>query len=182
MAASLSQSLSAWTNFYVVVGASAGTLIGVQFVVIALIASTRARANMESVNAFGTPNVVNFCGALLVSALMSAPWPSLLCVSVVLGVYGICALGYALVVVRRARRQTVYKPVLEDWIWYAVFPCSIYAAISAAAIGLARFTTVSLFVVAFATLFLLIVGIHNAWDSVTHIVVTALPGDTKKSE
>jgi hypothetical protein len=182
MTGSLNQSLSTWTNFYVVVGASAGTLIGVQFVVIALIASTRTRANMESVNAFGTPTVVHFCGAMAISALMSAPWPSPLFVSVVLGVYGICALGYGFIVVRRANRQTVYKPVLEDWIWYSIFPCSTYAAITAAALVLPRFTTASLFVVAGATLFLLIVGIHNAWDSVTHIVLTGVSDDVKKSE
>ncbi len=87
-----------------------------------------------------------------------------------------------MVVVRRARRQTVYKPLLEDWIWYAIFPCGIYTALFVAAAGLARFTATSLFVVAGATFLLLIVGIHNAWDSVTHIVVTGAPDEAKKPE
>ena len=174
--------LSLWQNFYVIIGAAAATLVGVQFVVIALIASLRTRADMESVNAFGTPTVVHFCGALAISALMSAPWPSLWHVSVAQALYGAGALGYGLIVVRRAFRQTVYRPVLEDWVWYAMFPCSAYAAITLAALVLIRFATASLFVTAAATLFLLLVGIHNAWDSVTHIVVSGLREHTKKPE
>jgi hypothetical protein len=67
-----------WQNFYVIVGSSGAALIGVQFVVIALIANMRVRTTAESINAFGTPNVVHFGGALVVSAIMCAPWPALI--------------------------------------------------------------------------------------------------------
>jgi hypothetical protein len=40
------------------------------------------------VGAFGTPTVVHLAGALLVSAIMSAPWSSLVPLSVVLGMSG----------------------------------------------------------------------------------------------
>ena len=56
--------LSAWQNFYVIVGPSGAALIGVQFVVIALIANTRKCADGESIDAFGTLTVVHFGGAL----------------------------------------------------------------------------------------------------------------------
>ncbi|MGE5177945.1 MAG: hypothetical protein ACM3PF_02505 [Bacteroidota bacterium] len=58
--------LNGWENFYVVVGSSAGALIGLQFVVITLIAE-RTRASMQQVAAFGSPTVVHFCAALLLS-------------------------------------------------------------------------------------------------------------------
>ena len=62
--------LLAWQNFYVIVGSSAGALIGVPFVVIALIAGSRRRADTDAIHAFGTPTVVHFTGALTVSAMM----------------------------------------------------------------------------------------------------------------
>src|SRR4051794_20195244 len=111
--------VSAWQNFYVIVGSSGGALIGIQFVVIALIASTRKHADPESIGAFGTPTVAHFGAALTVSAIMSAPWPSLLAASVALAACGVGGLAYATVVVRRARRQRGYRPVAEDWLWYA---------------------------------------------------------------
>jgi len=39
--------LAAWANFYVIVGSAAAALIGVQFVVIALIANLRRRTTFE---------------------------------------------------------------------------------------------------------------------------------------
>jgi hypothetical protein len=43
---------SAWENFYVIVGSSGAALIGMQFVVIALIANRRALASAEAIHAF----------------------------------------------------------------------------------------------------------------------------------
>ena len=101
---------------------------------------------------------------------MSAPWPSLFPATVALVTCGFGGLAYSVVVIRRARRQTGYRPVWEDWLWYATLPCSAYVALSLAAVFLAA-TTHAPFVVGAAALGLLFIGIHNAWDSVTHIVV-----------
>src|SRR4051812_30014571 len=81
--------LAKWESFYVIVGSSGAALIGVQFVVVALIANMPMRATAESVGAFATPTVVHLCGALLVSAIMSAPWPSLFPASVALAMCGL---------------------------------------------------------------------------------------------
>ena len=56
--------------------------------------------------------------------------------------------------------------------WYAVLPGSAYAALVAAALLLSARTEGAALVGA-AALGLLLVGIHNAWDTVTHIVMTA---------
>src|SRR5262245_12029973 len=125
--------LSAWESFYVIVGSSAGALIGLQFVVITLIAGSRHRRNVEAVNAFGTPTVVHLTGALVVSALMSAPWASLAVLSVVLGLYALGGLVYGAIVVRRAQRQTDYQPVREDWVWYVILPFVGYIVLAGAA-------------------------------------------------
>jgi hypothetical protein len=165
--------LSTWESFYVIVGSSGGALIGLQFVVITLLESRRRLADSESVGAFGTPTVVHFAAALLVAAIMSAPWPSLFSPSIALTCCGIGGLVYCGFVIRRARRQTTYEPVFEDWLWYSMLPCAAYAALAlSATIFLHRDAQTALFVVGGSALGLLLIGIHNAWDSITHIVVS----------
>jgi hypothetical protein len=162
--------LAAWESFYVIVGTSGGALIGIQFVVITLIASIRRRTNLDTVDAFATPTVVHFAAALVISAFMSAPWHSLAVPSLGLIACGFFGLVYGGLIIRRAFRQTEYKPVLEDWIWYQIAPFVLYAAIMLGALFLPGGSEYSAFVIATAVLSLLLVGIHNAWDTVTHIV------------
>ena len=167
--------LTAWENFYVIVGSSAAALTGLQFVVIALVAESRAASSHREIAAFGTPTIIHFCAVLLISAILSAPWRALSNAALALGICGAAGVAYAVIVIRRAlsiaRRQTGYKPVLEDWLWHAVFPLIAYAALLAAAILLSRDPAPSLFVVAAAGLLLLFTGIHNAWDTVTYIAI-----------
>jgi hypothetical protein len=62
--------------------------------VVALIANLRMRTTAESISAFGTPTVVHFGGTVLVSAIMSAPWPSLVPPSIALALCRVGGLGY----------------------------------------------------------------------------------------
>ena len=165
--------LAAWQSFYVIVGSSAGALIGLQFVVITLIADKRHFATADGLSAFGTPTVVHFAGAVIVSAIMSAPWISLGSLSLVIGACGIGGLVYCAVVIRRARSQTDYQPVWQDWLWYTALPCGCHAALTMAAAVLRDRPRPTLFVIAAVTLTFLVIGIHNAWDTITHIVLTA---------
>jgi hypothetical protein len=174
--------LASWESFYVIVGSSGAALIGLQFVVITLIAGMRKRTTVDTINAFGTPTVVHFAGALLVSAMMSAPWPSLIPTSVALVLCGLGGLAYGQIVIRRGRRQTGYKPVREDWLWYAVLPSSIYAVLTLAALFLSSATRLALFVIGAAALGLLFMGIRNAWDTVVHMVVADSQDDSTKAE
>ena len=116
--------LAQWQNFYVIAGSSAGALTGLQFVVMALINDSELQSGMQEVRAFGTPTVVHFCAALLISAIASAPWQTLSAAAITLGVCGAAGMIYALSVIRHAIRQTGYKPDAEDWFWYAGLPCS----------------------------------------------------------
>ena len=61
--------LAGWENFYVIVGSSAGALIGLQFVVMTLIAQIPIMRDLEGgSSAFATPNVVHLGAVLLLSA------------------------------------------------------------------------------------------------------------------
>src|SRR5437667_9070276 len=115
----MTEPLSPWESFYVIVGSSAGALTGLQFVVIALIAEAQAAASMLEIRAFGTPTVVHFCAVLLISAIVSAPWPALSSAGLGLCACGAAGVVYTIMVIRHARRQTGYTPDIEDWIWYA---------------------------------------------------------------
>ena len=159
---------AAWESFYVIIGSSAAALTGLQFVVIALGAESRAARGPE-VNAFGTPTVVHFCAVLLVSATLSMPWHAIANGGLALGTCGVAGLVYTLIVVRRVRGQTAYTPVLEDWVWHVILPIAAYATLLLAALGLELNPPRSLFVIAATALLLLFVGIHNAWDAVTYI-------------
>src|SRR5215831_4240300 len=129
-----------WNSFYVIVGSSAGALIGLQFVVLTLIAQ-RPRLRMEEAGAaFATPSVVHFAVALLLSAIMSAPWHSLSSVALSWGLVGLGGLVYALIVARRMRVQTLYTPVFEDWFFHTLLPLAAYGALVASAF-LSRFNT-----------------------------------------
>jgi hypothetical protein len=161
--------LVAWETFYVIIGSSAAALTGLQFVVIALVAESRAKSTSREIAAFGTPTIIHFCAVLLVSAILSAPWQALSNASIALGACGVSGVVYAFIVVRRARRQTGYKPVLEDWLWHAVFPVIAHIVLLGAAVMLPRDPSRVLFVIGAAALLLLFVGIHNAWDAVIYI-------------
>jgi hypothetical protein len=173
--------LSRWENFYVIVGSSAGALTGLQFVVITLIAEART-ASMLEVRAFGSPTVVHFCVALLISAIASAPWTSLTAAAVAFAACGVLGLVYALYVIRHARRQQGYSPDAEDWFWYIILPIVTYAVLIGGAALLNRNPSMALFLVAATSLLLLFNGIHNAWDTVTYIAVQRQENKNKQKD
>jgi uncharacterized membrane protein len=108
-----------WSSFYVIVGSSAGALIGLQFVVLTLI------------------------------------------------------------VARRLRLQSVYRRVFEDWLFHVMLPLVAYAMLVVSAGVAVSHARPSLFLVGAATLLLLFVGIHNAWDAVTYHVLSDKRGQRK---
>jgi hypothetical protein len=170
----VSSMLNEWESFYVIIGSSAAALTGLQFVVIALVADARKRSTTSEIDAFGTPTIVHFCAVLFVSAIISAPWPGMTGADLALGACGLAGVGYVVVVVRRATRQTSYRLVFEDWLWHSVLPFVAYAGLLVAAVTFARRPADSLFAIGAAALLLLFVGIHNAWDSVTYVAVERL--------
>jgi hypothetical protein len=172
--------LTDWNSFYVIVGSSAGALIGLQFVVIALISETpNARADAQAGAAFSTPSVVHFAVVLLLSAIISAPWHAIGAVGVVWGLAGISGIVYGIITARRMRLQTAYRPVFEDWLFHALLPLVAYAMLAVSAYMAQSHARPALFLVAAATLLLLFVGIHNAWDAVTYHVLVSGRGQHK---
>jgi hypothetical protein len=174
--------LSAWQNFYVIVGSASAALTGLMFVVITLIASRGEHRSGDSIGAFGTPTVVHLCAALLIAAILSAPWPALWNADLLLGICGLAGVIYIIVIFRRARRQTEYEPVLEDWTWHMIFPFIAYAGLFVAALAMSSNATPALFIVGAATILFLFIGIHNAWDTITYMTFTGVRSENERQE
>jgi hypothetical protein len=165
--------LAGWQNFYVIVGSSAGALIGLQFVVLSLISSSpAARPDAAAGGAFATPNIVHFGAVLGLSGILSAPWQWIGAAAVSWGLLGVAGVVYAILVVLRMRAQAAYRPVFEDWLFHVLLPFAAYASLSASAFAALFHLHEALFAVGAAAMLLLFVGIHNAWDAVTYHVYT----------
>ncbi len=164
--------LNGWKNFYVIVGSSASALIGLQFVVITLIAAKPIVGDAQAAGAaFGTPTIIHFSVVLLLSAIGNAPWNGLTSVSVLWGLLGLCGVVYLVVVARRMRVQSVYQPLSEDWLFHVLFPFTAYALLALSAYAVNSHARPALFLVGAAALLLLFIGIHNAWDAVTYHIL-----------
>jgi hypothetical protein len=180
--------LNSWSSFYMIVGTAAAALTGLQFVAIALVGNLRRRITSREITAFASPTVVHFCSSLFLCAALSAPWRSFLGPGITLEACGLAGTIYALIVASRTHRQTRYRPVFEDWMWHVVLPLFAYITIFAAGVMLRRITAPCLFGVGAATLLLVFIGIHNAWDNIHYLAVNELKAaepiadEIKKSE
>ena len=169
--------LAQWETFYVITGAAAAALTGLQFVVVTLINDGPADegasvdVNGDALTAFGTPTVVHFAAALLLASMISAPWRALGPLRVALLLAGGAGVVYGAITLLRARRQKAYQPVLEDWIWHITLPLVAYGGVLASGAMLERDISHALFIAGGVTLMLLFIGIHNAWDTVAYLAV-----------
>jgi len=172
--------LNAWDSFYVILGSAAGALIGLQFVVMTLIAERPQVGTGDAVSAFGTPTIVHFGCSLLISALIRVPWPDLLTGALTGGVVGVCGLIYMTITVMRMRRQDAYGPDWEDLTFHVFLPVVAYGVLTLSSLAAIGHTGEAMFGVGGATLLLLFVGIHNAWDSVAYQVFVVRRQDMEK--
>ena len=166
-----------WESFYVIVGAAAGALIGLQFVVMTLIAERPPRRAAEAGRAFATPTIVHFSAALLLSALMRVPWHSELPTALILIAIGVAGLVYGSLVAHHLKKQTAYKPDFEDWLCFGLVPILAYVLLAVSAIALVYHLRAGLLGIGGSTLLLLFIAIHNAWDSVAYLVYSNLRND-----
>lgn len=156
-----------WEVYYLIVGGAAGALIGLQFVVLTLLAERPPPDGMNANAAFSTPTIVHFTSTLVLAAVLSVPWGGLGLVAWSCVVLGLVGAAYVGAVVQRVRRQRAYRPGLEDWMFHVVIPGLAYLSLAAAGAAILLYGNVALHAIAAVGLTLLLVGIHNAWDAVS---------------
>ncbi len=87
-----------------------------------------------------------------------------------LGICGSRGVVYVVVVARRMRAQSAYRPVFEDWLFHVLLPLAAYTILAISAFAAPYDARPALFLVGAAALVLLLIGIHNAWDAFTYQV------------
>jgi len=149
----------------------------------ALVANIPSIPNQaQAGDAFATPNVVHFSMVLLLSAALSAPWRGLHAPTFLCGVLGVLGIAYSLIVTRRLRAQTAYRPVFEDWLFHALLPFAAYTTLAASAFVANSHAYEALFGVASSAMLLLFIGIHNAWDAAAyHVFVKRHKNESERS-
>ncbi len=161
--------LSAWNSFYVMMGSSAAALTGLVFIVITIIRDQQAARSEAGLSTFTTPTVFHFSCVLFTSALMSAPFGSLVPVAIVLGLVGAGGSCYVVLIAVATSKLETYRPDAEDWTWNVVLPSVAYVTLVIGAIAMHGSAARALFAPAAAVTLLIFVGIHNAWDVVTFL-------------
>ena len=163
--------LADWNNFYVMIGSASGALIGLQFVVITLIAQKpELRAAGETAAAFLTPSIMQFGVTLFVSAVALAPWLSGYIPAGLVCVAGLCGIAYTGIVGLRMRRQKFYVPNAGDWLFHIVLPLAAYTALAGSLVIAPAYPREALFWIGAAAVLLLFIGIRNAWDNIAYMV------------
>lgn len=97
-----------WDSFYVIVWSAAGALIGLQFIVLTLIAQRSLhKGAMKTGAAFATPTIVHFGVSLLLSALLRASWQKIGIFAAVLSFIGFSGVAYVGIIALRIIRESI---------------------------------------------------------------------------
>ena len=163
---------TSWHDFYVISGSSAAALTGLMFVVVSLSAGGRTRTNVQGFSVFSSPTVVHFCAAFLIAAAAAVPWRTPVAPATIFALAGLYGVAYIVRITYQVKKQTVYQPDYEDWMWFCILPLFAYVVTTVSAVYVSTGDSNALFELAGAVLLLIFIGIHNAWDVVTYIAIT----------
>lgn len=172
-----------WENFYLIVGPSAGALIGLMFVVVTLTAGRERDETERGKHLYTSPIVWHLAVVLLLSGAAVAPGVSpklfgLLTAAVAL--LGILLGVRSMVGIARGQLTGPANNLFDTW-WYGVIPATVYIGLAGAAVAVLAGSAWSADAVAVALMALLLVSIHAEWDLVTFLAAIAEP-PTKSAE
>ena len=152
--------MDGWNDFFMLAGATAGTLIGLIFVVITLGAERGIDGDEARARLFVTPILVNFTSVLIVALLTVAPISAPLR-AIVLGLVGCAGLGYVMNLALTSRRRTDTEGL--ELSWNVLLPIAAYALLATAAAAWALNASFANTIGAAACLLLLVTAIRNGW-------------------
>lgn len=150
-----------WEVFNLIVGATAGALIGFQ----GLASALAADSDDGDEPATNAATVAHFSASLALCSLSGVPWAGETAPRVLWGICGLGGMLYVRSVAQRMQDPRAFgpDPDTEDLVFHLVLPFIAYLALSIAS---AWHLETGLFFVGLCALMLLLVGIHNAYDSV----------------
>jgi hypothetical protein len=163
-----------WENFYIIVGSTAGALIGVMFVVATLSAGLDASRLTRGAQIYITPVVFNFTVVVIVSALSGVPDLRRDAVGAILGLCAALGSAYSAMTMLRVLRVKVQDaPHWSDKWCYGILPFMAYLGLIAAACAVWLAPMSAAKAIGSDVVVLLLIGIRNAWDLATFLVSLA---------
>jgi hypothetical protein len=152
-----------WQSFYILIGTSAATLVGLMFVALSVGSRAITPKDLPALRVFVSPTVVHFLYVLVTSAVVMFPTLPRAFLGTVLVLAGLASFGRALIGLPVMRRS---HPDIHDWVWYLLVPSVSYLLFVGTGIGLLLQVGQAASGLAVATLLLLLTGVRNAWDLV----------------
>lgn len=142
------------------VGGTAGTLIGLIFVVITLGMDHARKGGEARTRLYVTPTLVYFTTLLILSLVMVAPL-SPATRALILGAVGCAGIFYVTNIALTSRRRTDFnEPELP---WNVLFPLLSYVLVTAAAAAWAFKASFAAGIGAAAAVLLLVTALRNSW-------------------
>ncbi len=159
-----------WHEYYLTIGAAAGALIGLLFVVVTLTADfERARA-LKAVGIYMTPTALYFTTTLALSGLALAPRLSPTTVGLLVGLaaaVGLINAVRACIGIRGLANSESTPPHWSDFWLYGAAPTALYLALAGVAFAIATERDGGDHGLAAVLMALMLLGIRNAWDLIT---------------
>jgi lipid-A-disaccharide synthase-like uncharacterized protein len=159
--------MAEWSDFYTLVGATAGTLIGLIFVVVSLAADNAKSGDEHRARIGVTPTLIHFA-ALLVGALAMLAPLSNIARAVALGVIGCAGLAYLVNLALLASKRI--KDEERDTLWFGVLPMAAYAGFLVTGAAWAIAPEYAPEIGGFASVVLLVAALHNSWEMTLIII------------
>jgi hypothetical protein len=152
--------MTAWDNFYMLVGATAGMLIGLIYVVVTFGAEHATSGDEDRTRIFVSPVLIQFASLLFVALAMVAP-VSYAQRSALLGLIGCAGLAYAANLALLARKRIEASE--REPLWDAALPMLAYIFILVSAAAWALGANFADEIGAIASVILLVTALRNSW-------------------
>ncbi len=168
-----------WENFYLLVGSAAGALVGIMFIVITLTAGYESKRKDIGSRVYNTPIVFHFSVILSVSIISAVPELPTRLTTALLIISAAFGLAYSLTTtIRMISADWQPLPDLSDKLFYGVLPSLVYLILGVA--SLLPTAPFALDIIGASMVAMLLIGIRNAWDLATYLVLHPHGPDTGK--
>jgi hypothetical protein len=170
-----SEMFSDWENFYLIIGSSAGALIGIMFVVATLTAGLESRLVARGARVFFTPIVFHFAVVVVVSAIAVVPELPPPAVGVIVALCAAIGCAYSAATTIRIFNPGSGDPPSHwsDKYFYGFLPTATYLGLACAAGAVWLSPRGAAYAIGACMLALLLIGIRDSWDLGTYLLQKA---------
>jgi len=158
--------VEAWSNFYILTGTAAATLIGLMFIALTFGAKLVTPETVGLTRWILSPIIYHFAHAFLLACLALVPDNAPLLVgaaAIITAVYRLIKIPILIKQLKKAE-QDHHDIELSDWILDIVIPIILYAALTINGLALLNNLEWSQSGIAFSVVALLFLGFMSAWD------------------